>query len=59
MTRLDKLLTFLAAILGAIAATDPIGLPRWVQGVAAVLVVGFAAIGIGGPLQSRVYRGDG
>lgn len=46
MSTLDKLLTFLAACIGALAAVDPFGLPTWVQGICAVLVVGFAAIGI-------------
>lgn len=46
MRTIDKLLTFLAACVGALAAVDPFGLPTWVQGVAAVLTVGFAAVGI-------------
>lgn len=46
MRALDKLLTFIAACIGAVAAVDPFGLPSWVQGVAVVLTVGFAAIGI-------------
>lgn len=46
MRTLDKLLTFVAACLSALAVIDPIGVPRWVQVVAAVLVTGFAAIGI-------------
>lgn len=48
MTALDKLLTFVAACIGALAAADPFGLPTWVQVVAAILTVGFAAIGITG-----------
>lgn len=49
MSTLDKLLTFIAACIGALAAADPIGLPTWVQVVAAVLAVGFAAIGVYSP----------
>lgn len=58
MTTLDKILTFLAACVGALAAADPFGLPTWVQAVAAILVVGFAAIGIvGAPSWTRGRRG--
>lgn len=39
-------LTFIAACVGALAVFDPIGLPRWVQGTAVILTVGFAAVGI-------------
>lgn len=46
MNTLDKFLTFVAACIGALAAADPFGLPTWVQAVAAILAVGFAAIGI-------------
>ena len=46
MTLLDKILTFLAACLGALAAADPVGLPTWVTVGAAILAVGFAAVGI-------------
>lgn len=46
MSTLDKILTFIAACVGAVAAVDPFGFPNWVQGVAVVLTVGFAAIGI-------------
>lgn len=57
MRTLDKLLTFLAACLGALAAADPFGLPTWVQVVAAVLTVGFAAIGIYTPNPVGARRG--
>lgn len=48
------LLTFIAACIGALAAADPFGLPLWVQSVAAILAVGFAAIGI--PAVARTDR---
>lgn len=47
MTKTAQLfLTFVAACVTALAVTDPIGLPQWVQVVAGVLATGFAAIGI-------------
>lgn len=47
MSSLDKVLMFFAAIANALAVADPFGVfPTWVQAVAGVFVVGFAAIGI-------------
>lgn len=46
MSTLDRVLTFVAACIGALVGVDPFGLPSWVQGVAVVLTIGFAAIGI-------------
>ena len=52
MTLMDKVLLFFAAVVGALAVYDPIGLPHWVQGVAVILTIGFAAIGINAPART-------
>ena len=52
------MLTFVAAVAGYLAATDPIGLPTWAQGVAAVLAVGFAAVGIIPPQMIETDHGS-
>lgn len=47
MSTLDKALLFLAACVNVVATADPLHvLPPWAQYVAAVLVAGFAAIGV-------------
>lgn len=59
MTKTTQLiLTFVAACVTALAVTDPIGLPQWVQVVAGVLATGFAAIGIPAASNSVVVRND-
>lgn len=52
--------TFVAAVAALVAAVNPMDLPPWAQGIAACLVVGFAAIGIIPPtmdVDRRVYGG--
>jgi hypothetical protein len=47
----DRLVLFISICVTALATTDPIGMPTWVQAIAGILATGFAGIGV---LPSRV-----